>query len=61
MQTLDAYDKVALLINGVVFDMEELKAGECQLIADILDGQGFELRVKPEFSLIYAVHSKHFH
>jgi len=60
MQGLDTYDKAALLIDGVVFDAE-MSAGEAQLIADILETQGYELRVKPEFSLAYAVPSKHFH
>lgn len=60
MQGLGTYDKAAMLIDGIIFDAE-LSAGECQLIADILETQGYELRVKPEFSLIYAVPSKHFH
>ena len=60
MQGLDTYDKVALLIDGVVFDAE-MSAGEAQLIADILEAQGFELRVKPEFSLAYAVPSNRMH
>jgi len=60
-QGLDVYDKAALLIEGVIFDAEEIVAGEAQLIADILELQGFELRVKPEFSLAYAVPAKHFH
>jgi len=55
------YEKAALLVDGVIFDAEELSTGETQLIADILEVQGFELRVKPEFSLVYAVPSKHFH
>jgi len=58
---LDTYDKAALLLEGVVFDMEELSTGEAQLIADILENQGFALHVKPEFSLAYAVPSKHLH
>jgi len=61
MQALDTYNKASLLLNGVIFDAEELSTGEAQLIADILESQGFELRVKPEFSLAYAVPSKHFH
>jgi len=61
METLDTYDKAALLLDGVIFDMEELSAGEARLIADILETQGFELRVKPEFSLAYAVPSNRMH
>ena len=60
MQGLDVYDKAAMLIDGVVFDAE-LSAGEAQLIADILETQGYELRVKPEFSLAYAVPSNRMH
>ena len=61
MQTLDTYDKARLLLDGVVFDAEEIAAGEAQLISDILEMQGFELRVKPEFSLAYAVPSNRLH
>jgi len=57
MQTLDTYDKAAMLIEGVIFDAEEIATGEAQLIADILEAQGYELRIKPEFSLAYAVSS----
>jgi len=61
MQTLDTYDKAAMLLEGVIFDAEEIAAGEAQLISDILEMQGFELRVKPEFSLAYAVPSNRMH
>ena len=61
MQALDTYNKASLLLNGTIFDTEELSTGEAQLIADILELQGYELQVKPEFSLVYAVPSKHFH
>jgi len=61
MQTLDTYDKAAMLLEGVIFDAEEIATGEAQLIADILEAQGFELRVKPEFSLAYAVPSNRLH
>jgi len=57
MQTLDTYDKAAMLLEGVIFDAEEIATGEAQLIADILEMQGYELRIKPEFSLAYAVPS----
>ena len=57
MQTLNTYDKATMLLNGVIFDAEEIATGEAQLIADILETQGYELRVKPEFSLAYAVSS----
>jgi len=57
MQKLDTYDKAAMLLEGVIFDAEEIATGEAQLIADILEMQGYELRIKPEFSLAYAVPS----
>jgi len=50
-----------MLLEGVIFDAEEIAAGEAQLISDILEMQGFELRVKPEFSLAYAVPSNRMH
>ena len=61
MQALNTYDKATMLLDGVIFDAEELSTGEAQLIADILEAQGFELRVKPEFSLAYAVPSNRMH
>ena len=61
MQGLDVYDKATLLVDGVIFDAEEINTGEAQLIADILETQGFNLRIKPEFSLAYAVPSNRMH
>jgi len=61
MQALDTYDKAAMLLEGVIFDAEEIATGEAQLIADILEMQGYELRIKPEFSLAYAVPSNRLH
>ena len=58
---LDTYDKAAMLLEGVIFDAEEIAAGEAQLISDILEMQGYELRIKPEFSLAYAVPSNRLH
>jgi len=61
MQTLDTYDKAAMLLEGVIFDAEEIATGEAQLISDILEMRGYELRIKPEFSLAYAVPSNRLH
>ena len=43
------------LLTGVIYDAEAFTAQDCQYIADLLASQGYALRVKPEFSLVYAV------
>ena len=43
------------LLTGVIYDAEAFSVQDCQYIADLLASQGYALRVKPEFSLVYAV------
>ena len=43
------------LLDGVTYDAEAFTVQDCQYIADLLASQGYALRVKPEFSLVYAV------
>ena len=43
------------LLDGVIYDAEAFTAQDVQHIADLLASQGYALRVKPEFSLVYAV------
>ena len=43
------------LLNGTVYDMDQITPADAQYIADLLASQGYALRVKPEFSLVYAV------
>ena len=43
------------LLTGVIYDAEAFTVQDCQHIADLLASQGYALRVKPEFSLVYAV------
>lgn len=43
------------LLSGVIYDAEAFTAQDCNHIADLLARQGYVLRVKPEFSLVYAV------
>ena len=43
------------LLDGTIYDAEAFTAQDCEYIADLLASQGYALRVKPEFSLVYAV------
>ena len=43
------------LLTGVIYDAEAFSVQDCEYIADLLASQGYALRVKPEFSLVYAV------
>ena len=43
------------LLDGIIYDAEAFTIQDCEYIADLLASQGYTLRVKPEFSLVYAV------
>ena len=43
------------LLDGGIYDAEAFTVADCNYIADLLASQGYTLRVKPEFSLVYAV------
>ena len=43
------------LLDGVIYDAEQFSIQDCHYIADLLASHGYALRVKPEFSLVYAV------
>ena len=49
------------MLGGEVYDMEQITADDAVLLADILADQNFVLRVKPEFSLVYAVPETYLH
>ena len=55
MNTQEIYETASELLDGEVFDMEQITAADAQYISDLLASQGYTLRVKPEFSLVYAV------
>ena len=55
MKTQEIVETARALFDGVIYDTEAFTAQDCQYIADLLASQGYALRVKPEFSLVYAV------
>lgn len=61
MNTQQIYETASELLDGEVFDMEQITADDAALLTDILANQDFALRVKPEFSLVYAVPETYLH
>ena len=55
MNTQEILETARELLTGTVYDMEQLTAEDARYISDLLARQGYVLRVKPEFSLVYAV------
>ena len=55
MNTTEVMETARALLDGVIYDAEQFSVQDCQYIADLLASQGYTLRVKPEFSLVYAV------
>ena len=55
MNTQEIYEVASELLDGEVYDMEQITANDAVFLADILANQNFALRIKPEFSLVYAV------
>jgi hypothetical protein len=55
MKTQEIQETARDLLAGTVYDMEQITPADAQYISDLLASQGYALRVKPEFSLVYAV------
>ena len=55
MNTTEVMETARALLDGVIYDAESFSVQDCAYIADLLASQGYALRVKPEFSLVYAV------
>ena len=55
MKTQEIMETTRDLLNGTIYDAEAFSVQDCEYIADLLASQGYALRVKPEFSLVYAV------
>ena len=55
MKSQEVMETARELLNGTVYDMEQITAEDARRITDLLASQGYVLRVKPEFSLVYAV------
>ena len=55
MNTTEVMETARDLLDGTLYDAEQFSVQDCQYIADLLASQGYALRVKPEFSLVYAV------
>ena len=61
LKTSEVYEVASELLDGEVFDMEQITADDAVFLADILANQNFTLRIKPEFSLVYAVPQDYLH
>ena len=55
MKTTEIMETARDLLSGQIYDAESFSVQDCAHIADLLASQGYALRVKPEFSLVYAV------
>ena len=55
MKTQEVMEVTRDLLAGTIYDAEAFTAQDAQYISDLLASQGYALRVKPEFSLVYAV------
>ena len=55
MNTSEVMETARDLLDGAIYDADQFSVQDCQYIADLLASQGYALRVKPEFSLVYAV------
>ena len=55
MKSQEIQETARDLLAGTVYDMEQITPADAQYISDLLASQGYILRVKPEFSLVYAV------
>ena len=55
MKTQEIQETARDLLAGSIYDAEQISAEDAQYIRDLLASQGYALRVKPEFSLVYAV------
>ena len=55
MKSQEMQETARDLLAGTVYDMEQITPADAQYITDLLASQGYVLRVKPEFSLVYAV------
>ena len=55
MNTNEVMETARDLLDGIIYDAEAFTIQDCEYISDLLASQGYTLRVKPEFSLVYAV------
>ena len=55
MKTQEIMETARSLLDGVIYDAESFSVQDCEYIRELLASQGYALRVKPEFSLVYAV------
>ena len=61
LKTNEVYEVASKLLDGEVYDMGQITADDAVFLADILANQNFVLRVRPEFSLVYAVPQDYLH
>ena len=61
MNTQEIYETASKLLAGSILDMGQITTDDAIFLADILANQNFALRIKPEFSLVYAVPQDYLH
>ena len=61
MNTQEIYETASELLDGEVFDMEQITASDADFIADILAHRDYALRVCPDLGIVYAVPEHYIH
>ena len=61
MNTQEIYETASKLLNGEVYDMEQITASDAEFITDILAHQDYTLRIVPELGVVYAVPENYIH
>ena len=61
LKTSEVYEVASELLDGEVFDMEQITASDAEFITDILAHQDYTLRVCPDLGIVYAVPEHYIH
>ena len=61
MNTQEIYETASELLDGEVYDMEQITASDAEFITDILAHQDYTLRVCPDLGIVYAVPEHYIH
>ena len=61
MNTQEIYETASELLDGEVFDMEQITADDAVFLSDILAHQDYALRVCPDLGIMYAVPEHYIH
>jgi hypothetical protein len=55
MKTLEIMETARELLDGAIYDAEQITASDALYLSDLLETQGYALRINDELSLVYAV------